>query len=489
MADADFGAGSPRASPAAAITHDDAPSKKKRKPQVDEIEVDLSLPEPPSKRAKRLLKKGKPLPAKTQSDDDADEGEPNDGLAVPARRERGAKGGDTKNNKKKQGDSAAGAAGGSGKRAEHGVWIGNLPFTLTRVELFRWLVESSGGAIAEANITRVNLPTSKDGGGRDRRRGGGGGGDGDGEEGAPPKPQNKGFAYVDFDGAAAAVAAMALTETELRGRKVLIKSATSFEGRPAKEGNSSTTTDGSGTAKNAAAADAGSSKIYVGNLPFQTDEDSLRAHFDKCGEVEWAKVATFEDSGKCKGYGWVRFRDAAAAAAAVRGFARVREAAETEADFASSDGEDEDEGEDGAESPPRQQQQKKRPNADRFKTRKWWVNRLRGRELKIELAEDDAARYKKRFGGGGGGGGGRGDARARGPASAKPGLRGGEKKKTATKKEPPPPAADADADADADARSPAERHRNSAAYGDAGAMSYRTGAVAASRGSKKITFD
>jgi hypothetical protein len=36
-----------------------------------------------------------------------------------------------------------------------------------------------------------------------------------------------------------------------------------------------------------------------------------------------------------------------------------------------------------------------------FKTRKWWVNRMLGRELKLELAEDDQSRYKKRFGKGG----------------------------------------------------------------------------------------
>jgi hypothetical protein len=38
----------------------------------------------------------------------------------------------------------------------------------------------------------------------------------------------------------------------------------------------------------------------------------------------------------------------------------------------------------------------------RIRTRKWWVNQLLGRTLKIELAEDDQTRYNKRFRGKGG---------------------------------------------------------------------------------------
>lgn len=79
---------------------------RKRKSQIDEIEVDLSLPEPPSKKAKRLLKKGKPLPEKPKSDDEA---ESEDGLPIPKGASKGGKG-----DKKSQ-------------RSEHGIWIGNLP--------------------------------------------------------------------------------------------------------------------------------------------------------------------------------------------------------------------------------------------------------------------------------------------------------------------------------------------------------------------------
>ncbi|KAI1184420.1 hypothetical protein F5B17DRAFT_412115 [Nemania serpens] len=341
---------------------DPSSPSRKRKSQLDEIEVDLNLPEPPSKKAKRLLKKGKSLPTKPTSDDEAD-----DGLPIPQ----------TKDAKGK-------------KRSEHGIWIGNIPFTLTRLELFRWLVDCSGGIIKDENITRVNLPTSKDGRKQARQQGGE-------AQSQKDRPQNRGFAYVDFDGEAAAVAAMALTETELEGRKVLIKNATSFEGRP-QQGTTLEADEDSGVNGGGAKQGTGkptprqqnsaSRKIYVGNLSFQTTEDDLRAQFEKCGEMDWIKVATFEDSGKCKGYGWVKFKEAEAAGWAVKGFVKIKEEMETEDDFREADN--------GKAATQEGEESKDRPR--KFQMRKWWVNRLHGRELKIELAEDDQVRYKKRYG-------------------------------------------------------------------------------------------
>ncbi|KAI1441571.1 RNA-binding domain-containing protein [Annulohypoxylon stygium] len=398
-------------------------ASKKRKSQIDEIEVDLSLPEPPSKKAKRLLKKGKPLPVKPKSDDEA---ESEDELPIP-----------------KTKDQVRGAKGEKKARADHGVWIGNLRFTMTRVELFKWLVESSGGAIKEENITRVNLPMSKDTG-RDRRYG---------NPDEPPKRWNKGFAYVDFDAESAWVAALALTETEISGRKVLIKDSKSYEGRPKREafGENGATGTTSGDATNGAAtttekANPASKKIYVGNLSFQTTEDDLRAHFEKCGEIEWIKVATFEDSGKCKGFGWVKFKDAESASSAVKGFVRIKEEIETEDDF--RDEEPDAEGE----------------KEKKFKMRKWWVNRLKGRELKIESAEDDQVRYKKRFG-----------KDAPGKTQGKRDSRGA----------PRPQKTEGEA-------KPAFGEKTEGVaktgYGDAATASYLTGAVVKPQG-KKITFD
>ncbi|KAI0406538.1 hypothetical protein F4802DRAFT_102805 [Xylaria palmicola] len=405
---------------------DASSASKKRKTQLDEIEVDLNLPEPPSKKAKRLLKKGKPLPTKPSSDDEAD-----DGLAIPKAQDAKDK-----------------------KRSEHGIWIGNLPFTLTRVELFKWLVECSGGVIKEENITRVNLPANKERNKQARLQ--------NGDASQQNKPQNKGFAYIDFDGEAAAIAAMALTETELEGRKVLIKSSKSFEGRPQKESTAPATEGGAtdGTEANGAGPTAArqqnnaSRKIYVGNLSFQVTEDDVRAQFEKCGEIEWVKVATFEDSGKCKGYGWVKFKESDAAAWAVKGFVKIKEEIETEDDFRDAD-DAKDAGDNGGNAD--KDKQKK------FQMRKWWVNRLYGRDLKIELAEDDQVRYKKRYGKGA-------PARNGGPQQngrrpeRREGAQGGDDS-TSARTVPDPKK-----------------------YGDAAVVSYKTGAVQKPEG-KKTTFD
>ncbi|KAI0812183.1 hypothetical protein GGR55DRAFT_640680 [Xylaria sp. FL0064] len=399
---------------------DPSSTSKKRKTQLEEIEVDINLPEPPSKKAKRLLKKGKPLPVKPNSDDEAD-----DGLPIPK----------TKDAKEK-------------KRSEYGIWIGNLPFTLTRLELFKWLLNSSGGIIKEENITRVNLPLNKDRNKQARQQN---------EDGSQQsKPQNKGFAYVDFDSEAAAVAAMALTETELEGRKVLIKNATSFEGRPQKEPAALATEDG------AEANGAGSTgirqqnnasrKIYVGNLSFQVTEDDLRTQFEKCGEIEWVKTATFEDSGKCKGYGWVKFKEADAAAWAVKGFVKIKEEIETEDDFRDADESKED---DEADAENKTKQKK-------FHMRKWWVNRLHGRELKIELAEDDQVRYKKRYGKGAPGRNGKPQQNGRRPERREQGE-GRDNTSSA-------------------------RATSAPKYGEVSVASYKTGALQKSEGNK-ITFD
>ncbi|KAF4438488.1 hypothetical protein F53441_12769 [Fusarium austroafricanum] len=302
----------------------------KRKIELGEIEVDVDAPEPPSKRAKRALKKGKALPAKQDSDDE------------------------TKGDKDGKDKKAA--------RSEHSVWVGNLPFYVTPSELRKWLVDNSGGVITDEMITRVKLPTNKEPG-RDKSA----------------KPTNKGFAYVDFTELGPKVSAISLTESDFGGRKLLIKDATSFEGRPKKEPEPVENAVEGKTSREQKQDTNASRKIFVGNMSFKTTEEDLHRNFEKCGEIEWVKVATFEDTGKCKGFGWVKFTEPDAAAWAVKGFVKIKEEIETEEDF-----KDEDE--------------KDKSQQKQFKTRKWWVNRMLGRELKVELAEDDQVRYKKRFG-------------------------------------------------------------------------------------------
>ncbi|KAL6709322.1 Nucleolar protein 13 [Coniothyrium glycines] len=90
-------------------------------------------------------------------------------------------------------------------------------------------------------------------------------------------------------------------------------------------------------------------------------------------------MATFEDSGKCKGFAWVTFGDVDAATSAVKGFIW-----KNESDFKgkkkNESGSDEDDG------------------AKKDKKRKWLLNKLAGRDLRCEFAEDSTTRYNKRYG-------------------------------------------------------------------------------------------
>ncbi|CZR60522.1 related to S.pombe Rnp24p, Nsr1p and human splicing factor [Phialocephala subalpina] len=307
-------------------------TSKKRKTSVEEIEVDITLPEPPSKKALRALKKGKPLPPSKSGAESTPEPEP-------------------KKAKKAEVE----------KRSEHGVWIGNLPFHISKEVLRAFLVENSD--ITEEMITRVHMPGPNDTKSankvEDKRK-------------FKKVENNKGFAYVDFSTAEGVKEAVELSEQLLSGRRLLIKDNKSFEGRPEKT-KEETRKEGKPPSR----------KVFIGNLSYDVTEDSLKEHFLKCGPIATCMVAAFEDSGKCKGYGWVTFEELEGAQNAVNGFVRIEE----EISDASESEDDSDS--DASES---------KPKAKKTKLRKWWVNKIKGRPLRAEFAEDAQVRYKKRYG-------------------------------------------------------------------------------------------
>ncbi|MCJ1475145.1 hypothetical protein MMC13_003805 [Lambiella insularis] len=315
-----------------------APKKRKRESKpVEEIEVDIDAPEPPSKKSLRKLKKAKPAVASLIPKPDAD------GSASDA-----------------DGRGAAQEPTPT-QRSEYGIWIGNLPWVASKADLRKFL--TSNADIEDDSITRIHMPAPTQ----------------------PPieaarqkiKPQNTGFAYVDFSNESTMAAALALSETLLSGRRVLIKNAKSFEGRPEPVKK---TDEGPGLQDDKPP----SKRVFVGNLAFDTTKDELHEHFAKCGQVADCFVATFEDTGKCKGYAWVTFEETEAAAKAVRGWVDMVEAEQTSADEFDEDRESR------TTSAIAQKKSKK--------VRKWWVNRIKGRPLRMEFAEDKAVRYKKRYG-------------------------------------------------------------------------------------------
>lgn len=340
-----------------------SPDSKKRKRSIkatdndaEELEIDVNAPEPPSKAAARKAKKAKLKPTKD---------------------------GETASTEVDASNKAE-----NGGRSLHGIWIGNLPFSTDKT-LLRVFFTRQGG-IPDEQITRVHMPAPRESG--------------------PPlpgrtKPTNKGFAYVDFSTKETCEKAIAMSETLMSGRKVLIKDARSYEGRPEK---ATATTDAlevaaSGDSRDTKAPGAKgpssnkepSKRVFVGNLGFDVSKDDLETHFAQAGEIEDVHMATFEDSGKCKGFAWVRFVELSSAEAAVKGFV-FKEEPDSDAESAaeSSASSDDNDSDSGAE----EKKPKKAKKVKKQKKRKWFINRLLGRPLRCEFAEDAASRYKKRFG-------------------------------------------------------------------------------------------
>ena len=317
----------------------DPSRKRKRDFEEETIEVDLSLPEPPSKKAQRKAKKGKKertVDASTTIIEDRK-------LPEPVKDE-------TPNaNKGVDDDDTLMQSKAKASKATHSVWVGNLPFAATKTMLTDFFTTNSEPRIGKEAITRIHMPAPSNAATTREKM----------------KPMNKGFAYVDFANLEAFTAALALTETLLGSRNLLIKNAKNFEGRPV-EHEKQVKSSISKTA---------SHRIFVGNLGFDVTHEELSSFFGVCGTIENLHVATFQDTGKCKGYAWITFADVAAAKDAVRGWTHVAKEEDSGADEVDD------------EAQPR-----------KTKKRQVFCNRLQGREIRREFAEDPKTRYNKRFG-------------------------------------------------------------------------------------------
>ncbi|KAF9434055.1 hypothetical protein BGZ76_008639 [Entomortierella beljakovae] len=223
-----------------------------------EDEDDPDTQPPPKSKRKKNRKKSKKATADGEDNEEAEapENEDDDGDDD----EEGGK------KKKKKKEKKADKKEGPGRKGEFGIWIGNLSF-LTTDRALRHFFRNVGG-----DITRVNMPSGS----------------------GYNKKGNKGFAYVDFASVEAQEAAIKLSESELDGRKVLIKSSKSFEGRPK-------LSKGAVQEKASKQKHSVSPTLFIGNLSFQTTREGLQKLFEDCGEIRKVRLATFEDSGKCKG--------------------------------------------------------------------------------------------------------------------------------------------------------------------------------------------
>jgi cold-inducible RNA-binding protein len=58
-----------------------------------------------------------------------------------------------------------------------------------------------------------------------------------------------------------------------------------------------------------------STRLYVGNLPFTTNETELREMFEKHGPLESVSVITDRETGRSRGFAFVEYKDAQSATA------------------------------------------------------------------------------------------------------------------------------------------------------------------------------
>lgn len=313
--------------------------KKRKLDDVPEIEIDVSAPQPPSKKAlRKAKKKGIDLQAAAQVQSTTEE-TTTAGQSTEEEKTR---------KKKKKAKK---------ERSEYGIWIGNLAYTTTKNDIRKFI--TSNTTCPDTGITRIHLPM---------------------EPGKNGKSQNKGFAYVDFATSKAMEEAIELSEKTLLGRRVLIKNAQDFEGRPEEHQET-------GKSKGKTSYPP-SKRVFIGNLAFDATKELVEEHFSPCGTINNVHLATFEDSGKCKGYGWIDFDSVEAGENAVRGFVTVEETDDEveEEDDDEEEGDEEDSDGDAAKKP------------KKTRTRKIGVKRFMGRVLRREFAEDPTTRYKKRFG-------------------------------------------------------------------------------------------
>ncbi|SMN19812.1 similar to Saccharomyces cerevisiae YNL175C NOP13 Nucleolar protein found in preribosomal complexes [Maudiozyma saulgeensis] len=263
---------------------------KKRKAE-DEIKIDINSSVPLSKKQKRMLRRGKitleelnakyNIDASSISEFEKEQKEAKEQKKLKKNGVEGEEDDEDEDSEKKA----------KLKKETFGVWIGNLSFDTTKEDLIRFIRaktktnEDEESQVDEKDIVRVKLPLASN-------------------EGKQIK--NKGFCYMDFDTEAKMLAVVKLSENQLNGRNLLIKNSKSFEGRPDKE-------DLVASSKNPP-----SRILFVGNLSFDTTDDQLKSHFQHCGDITKIRMATFQDSGKCKGFAFVDFKEEASATKALK---------------------------------------------------------------------------------------------------------------------------------------------------------------------------
>ncbi|KAI8393864.1 uncharacterized protein BYT42DRAFT_487659 [Radiomyces spectabilis] len=267
------------------LNNDDTekPAKKKsKKLSEEEKEKQRNINREAREKKKKLKEKNKKRKRGEQVSDDSDAED--QGSQEKEGDEKTANG-DAEKPAKKKSKSDGGAK--KPKKDEHGVWVGNLAFSTSSDDIKKFFSDCG-------DITRIKCPK------------------GDG-----PKKQNKGFAYVFFENEDSVAKAVEKSEQTLDKRALLIKDANNFErkdGLPAANSK-----EGSKAKKEIQKQkNPPCPTLFVGNLSFDTKREALQELFAWAGDIRKVRMATFEDSGKCKGFAYIDFHTVESATKAIR---------------------------------------------------------------------------------------------------------------------------------------------------------------------------
>lgn len=158
-----------------------------------------------------------------------------------------------------------------------GIWIGNLRYGVQKEDLRVFFGDLS------TNIQTINLPESNQDG----------------------QIKNKGFATITFDSNESARKALALSESILKGRQVLIKMQNDY-----------TKKRSNGNSNQPSKKQVPSSTIFLGNLGFDVEKKDLLQLAQQFKRIVGVRIGTFQDTGRCKGFGYLDFEDLQSAKAA-----------------------------------------------------------------------------------------------------------------------------------------------------------------------------
>ena len=109
-----------------------------------------------------------------------------------------------------------------------------------------------------------------------------------------------GFGFVTFEKASSVAKAIAMDGQEMMKRWIKVKEADGNDGKPKTGG----TPNGAPKPK-----PEGCTSIFMGNLSWDVDEDTIRSFFADCGEIISVRFATDRETGNFKGFGHVSFAE------------------------------------------------------------------------------------------------------------------------------------------------------------------------------------